>query len=187
MKTKYFSWNESEEFKKFIYEHPKTAITSISKDLLVIDYKNVTFTKLNERVIIDYYVLSFFFASVIFVPSFKAKIIQMYDCGFISKYADDLVFRSLPARSASGPTVFTLEHLSAGFYAFVFFLIVSLVVFLLEFPAYAIKAFIERKKRPRFPKPLKRQNAARKVHPLSKVLRKRKGLKRSIFYRFKKA
>lgn len=81
MKTKHFSWNESEEFKKFIYEHPKTAITSISKDLLVIDYKNVTFTKLNERVIMDYYVVSFFSISVIFGPSFKAKIIQMYDAG----------------------------------------------------------------------------------------------------------
>lgn len=133
--------NETEAFKKFIYKHSKVGITSITRDLMDLDKHNVTFKRLGERIIIDYYVMFLLWPNNMF-PAFKKNIIYLIDSGLASKFAGDLADPDRIRKTASGPTVFTLEHLSAGFFVFTFFLALSFSVFILEFCSNAIRRFI---------------------------------------------
>jgi hypothetical protein len=91
---------------------------------------NVQFTKLNERIISNYWGLSFDSTSFIY-KAFDRKICQLVESGIAEKIVSEFVsYRS--EEVVDEPVVLTLSHLEYWFFAWAALLALALVCFVVE-------------------------------------------------------
>lgn len=102
--------------------------------LLKLEKGDVSYTKLNERIITDY--RSFVFSKNSFVfEAFDRKIVQMFESGMTEKFVRDFSNPYPATKASSQPIVFTLAHLGIGFQVWLVFIFLSCSCFLLELMA----------------------------------------------------
>lgn len=64
--------------------------------------------------------------------AFNHKIVQLFESGLATKFINDALSQS-GKDDEDGPVVLTIKHLGIGFKIVAFFLVISFIVFLLEF------------------------------------------------------
>lgn len=78
-----------------------------------------------------------------FYEAFNRKLEQLVESGIARKLVDQAMNLNEEKESDDGPVVLTLEHLGVGFKITLLFLLISFVVFLLEFVAVFCRRTVE--------------------------------------------
>lgn len=92
----------------------------------------VKYTKLSQRIGLNYRVL-IFEKNNFFLSAFNRKLLQLTEAGFAEKFVNEAVKSEKIRDEEEGPFVLTLEHLGVGFKICLLFLLISFIIFILEF------------------------------------------------------